>query len=1011
MPDFEFTSPEGKKYTVTGPEGATQEQAWQMLQKQINPPKQEGGMWNTAVDWFKSIGSGAGQTLAKNISAGGQYEERMGTGQTTVPSAEAYTKQLGADYQPKGVVGRGLQAVSGAFADPASYMMPGGPGLKAASIAGGALGSQIGSELAPGSTAAPIIGGIAGGMLPGIKGAARAAAERTARLNPLEGDPTRQKFVRTLQSEGIEPNAGDTLKSKGVTEFQRFGSLPGGGKTYKTMKATEGDQLTQAVMAKMGEPGVTETSPEVWNRASDRFSRQYETAVNKIGVTFPKDSKTGTNAFRDAVNDLRTKAIMEADTPATTANVHKLLDRLLPDKAPGDLWYRKNSSAPWKMSGKAFQELNKMDGPIDVMINNPSTKRFGLEVKKLLGEWVEKSARGLKQKEALELFRTTNKQFRTFKVAVNAVGDEGAKSGHIDPQKLARAIGDEEALQRGKTSLDRLANAASNVMEPYRPLGFGGGHESGGRGLAASAARMGTGAALGAATGFAKGGPIGAAIGGGIGLVAPGAVARRINSPGVQAYLKGRPDFRAYLRERGLLTTPGERATSAVRYLGGGAAIGSPRQTEQPSQAEQPPRPQPALMEGVPQQRSEAAPPQPMTFAQKQAQEAAQAAAQRMRGAVRPPGGRQEGEVTQTMLDLAVPGRSAMRSLAEGNPGQAAGEAALSALPFGAAKTLASPIAKAVGASFAALAGMFGDTATGKSNLSPENMERLRMLQEKFKLEQQNRSMDAARRKQEAEEKAARDAEAVRASAAAEADKAARLEQIKQQAEIEKLKIEKQRMDQEREAAEATIRANAAENKRMAERPFRERHPDAALNLTLGGVAVAALIPGASRAYKTWAFNQYAKEWERLDNVASYMLKNGTPKEQALAIDRLKAAAAQHAEQEGKLHKFPWLTQLGSSGAAIEGALLPSEIDMTQPTGSEAHEAATKFFTNPSEWGRLLALYGGGALAGLTAKEGVGAFYPQSPVPTGTAGTLKQYTSQKRAATRAKKNPKPRLYE
>ena len=35
MPDFTFTSPEGKSYTVTGPEGATKEQAFQVLQSQI----------------------------------------------------------------------------------------------------------------------------------------------------------------------------------------------------------------------------------------------------------------------------------------------------------------------------------------------------------------------------------------------------------------------------------------------------------------------------------------------------------------------------------------------------------------------------------------------------------------------------------------------------------------------------------------------------------------------------------------------------------------------------------------------------------------------------------------------------------------------------------------------------------------------------------------------------------------------------------------------------------------
>ena len=35
MPDFDFTAPDGKKYTVTGPEGSTPEQAFQMLQKQL----------------------------------------------------------------------------------------------------------------------------------------------------------------------------------------------------------------------------------------------------------------------------------------------------------------------------------------------------------------------------------------------------------------------------------------------------------------------------------------------------------------------------------------------------------------------------------------------------------------------------------------------------------------------------------------------------------------------------------------------------------------------------------------------------------------------------------------------------------------------------------------------------------------------------------------------------------------------------------------------------------------
>jgi hypothetical protein len=35
MPTFDFTSPEGKTYSVEGPEGATQDQAFQILQQHI----------------------------------------------------------------------------------------------------------------------------------------------------------------------------------------------------------------------------------------------------------------------------------------------------------------------------------------------------------------------------------------------------------------------------------------------------------------------------------------------------------------------------------------------------------------------------------------------------------------------------------------------------------------------------------------------------------------------------------------------------------------------------------------------------------------------------------------------------------------------------------------------------------------------------------------------------------------------------------------------------------------
>lgn len=89
MPSFEFTSPEGKTYTVAGPDGATKEQAFQMLQTQIKmapasapaPAKPFGQQLNDSIaDMPRQVGltarygiEGAGEalnTLATPFRAG-----------------------------------------------------------------------------------------------------------------------------------------------------------------------------------------------------------------------------------------------------------------------------------------------------------------------------------------------------------------------------------------------------------------------------------------------------------------------------------------------------------------------------------------------------------------------------------------------------------------------------------------------------------------------------------------------------------------------------------------------------------------------------------------------------------------------------------------------------------------------------------------------------------------------------------------------------------------------------
>ena len=77
MPSFTFTSPEGKSYTVNGPEGSSQEQAWAILQQQIGytqppeekPKKPEERTWGEAA---KDVSAGVVQGAGALVQLPGQ---------------------------------------------------------------------------------------------------------------------------------------------------------------------------------------------------------------------------------------------------------------------------------------------------------------------------------------------------------------------------------------------------------------------------------------------------------------------------------------------------------------------------------------------------------------------------------------------------------------------------------------------------------------------------------------------------------------------------------------------------------------------------------------------------------------------------------------------------------------------------------------------------------------------------------------------------------------------------
>lgn len=89
MPTFEFTSPEGVKYSVEGPEGATQEQAFAILQQQLGTPNTEIDPSVPRVDVTGHVvrdpqpAAPADPSLVDRIIGGGETALALATGLTS----------------------------------------------------------------------------------------------------------------------------------------------------------------------------------------------------------------------------------------------------------------------------------------------------------------------------------------------------------------------------------------------------------------------------------------------------------------------------------------------------------------------------------------------------------------------------------------------------------------------------------------------------------------------------------------------------------------------------------------------------------------------------------------------------------------------------------------------------------------------------------------------------------------------------------------------------------------
>lgn len=216
MPTFNFTSPDGKSYSVDGPDGATPEQAFGILQQHIGAaqPTAPQGFVGNAMDFAKSIPGGVVNGLSSALSAGGQASQTEMGQPVDVPGPKETSQILQQNVtgnlpQPQGMAGRFGESVGEAVGNPASYLGPGSIPLKVGGAVLGGLGGQAGEEV--GGAPGRVLGSMAGGAL---------AARAIGPSQPSAAIPTQDNlFSAADRGYKAAINSGVELSPKGVGQF------------------------------------------------------------------------------------------------------------------------------------------------------------------------------------------------------------------------------------------------------------------------------------------------------------------------------------------------------------------------------------------------------------------------------------------------------------------------------------------------------------------------------------------------------------------------------------------------------------------------------------------------------------------------------------------------------------------------------------------------------------------------------------------------------------------------
>ncbi len=551
MPTYEITSPDGKKYRVTGK--GSKEEALAAVKRHSHGQENgtlrpadagiAGKVGNWLYDKANAIGLPASrmrQDLGKvdqfvrgaadTVTFGAADEIAAGATALTanVPYETALERERLIDEQGGGARTAGQVAGGLMFGktmvnlglSPAARAVQAGKGVIPTALTSAIEGAGYGAGYGFGSgegiddrvEKAKTGGGTGfavGAAVPLVATGGTKLAQKFVSPNKIA--PHRQAMVDTLNREGVRTTAGQKTGNYNL----RYAESELGGRKAGQIVDEQKEQFTSAILKRIG-VNANRATPDVIDQAHVQIGGIFDdlTARNTLRV----DRQLITD-LRAVVDDYQVNTSQMEQIPLIRNKVQDIVKDLMGGS----------------MDGRKYQSIRSELGKMARKQQNYAAKEALLGVQSSMDDAMERTLAATNPSD-IPMWKDARNKWRNLIVVEDAAtrgGGEDTAMGLISPAKLQQAAKlnqGKSGYARGQGDFSELARAGNALMTPLPQSGTSPRLMAN---LVGTAARGGSGALIGNMVG----GPVGGAIGGGIGAMAPAIKGAAIMSRPGQAFL------------------------------------------------------------------------------------------------------------------------------------------------------------------------------------------------------------------------------------------------------------------------------------------------------------------------------------------------------------------------------------------------------------------------------------------------------------------------------------------